>query len=71
VWQADLGRWKVNYTEYEFCQILTGVSILHSSDGSSKKLIAGDNFVIPAGFSGEWQVIETTKKIYVIFEPAS
>jgi uncharacterized cupin superfamily protein len=71
VWQADVGRWKVSYTEYEFCQILAGISILHGSNGSSKKLVAGDNFVIPAGFSGEWEVVEVTKKIYVIFEPAS
>ena len=71
VWQAGVGCWKVSYTEYEFCQILAGISILHGSDGSSKKLVAGDNFVIPAGFSGEWEVVEVTKKIYVIFEPAS
>ncbi|MFQ3322994.1 MAG: putative cupin superfamily protein [Pseudomonadales bacterium] len=71
VWQAGVGRWKVNYTEYEFCQILAGVSILHGSDGSSKKLVAGDNFIIPADFSGEWEVVEETRKIYVIFEATS
>ena len=71
VWQRDLGRWKVNYTEYECCQILAEISMLHGSDGSGRKLVAGDKFVIPAGFSGEWEVIETIKKIYVIFEPAS
>ena len=32
-------------------------------------LKAGDKLVIPVGFKGEWQVVETTKKIYVIYEP--
>jgi uncharacterized cupin superfamily protein len=34
-------------------------------------LKAGDNFTIPAGFVGEWEVVETTKKIYVIYEPGT
>lgn len=37
-----------------------------SSDG---KFQAGDNFVIPAGFGGQWEVLETTRKIYVICQP--
>lgn len=33
-------------------------------------LVAGDQFVIPAGFRGTWETIETCRKIYVIFEPS-
>ena len=29
----------------------------------------GDECVIPAGFEGEWEVLETTRKTYVIYEP--
>lgn len=69
IWEAEPGRWKIDYTENEFCQILAGHSILHRENGDSLELRAGDNFVIPAGFVGEWEVVETTRKIYAIYEP--
>ena len=53
-WEADPGCWRICYTENEFCE---------------STVRAGDNFVIPAGFEGEWEVVETTRKIYVIYEP--
>lgn len=69
LWEAEPGCWRINYTENEFCQILSGRSILRDADGKERTVTAGDNFTIPAGFVGEWQVIETTKKIYVIYQP--
>ena len=68
-WEAEPGCWKIRYTENEFCQILAGRSILRDSDGNEREISAGDNFTIPAGFEGEWDVIETTRKIYVIYQP--
>lgn len=68
-WEADPGCWQVSYTEYEFCQIVSGISILRDKDGNERHLRSGDNFVIPAGFEGQWEVVETTRKIYVIYEP--
>jgi uncharacterized cupin superfamily protein len=68
-WEAEPGCWKVHYTENEFCQILSGRSVLRDAAGNEFGLNAGDNFVIPAGFEGEWEVLETTRKIYVIYEP--
>ena len=68
LWEAEPGCWRITYTENEFCQILAGRSILRSADGEEFELVAGDNFVIPAGFEGEWEVVETTKKIYAIYE---
>jgi uncharacterized cupin superfamily protein len=71
IWEAEPGCWKISYTENEFCQILEGRSILRDASGNETELKAGDNFVIPAGFEGEWDVIETTRKIYVIYEPSA
>lgn len=68
VWDSAAGRWKVNYTEHEFCQILEGQSVIYDADGNMQEVKAGDQFVIPAGFSGEWEVPEYCKKIYVIYE---
>ena len=68
VWEGDVGQWMVNYTEHEYCEILQGVSVLRDHDGNSKTLRVGDRFVIPAGFRGTWEVLETCRKIYVVFE---
>ena len=68
IWEGEPGCWRVSYTEHEFCRILSGRSILRSAGGEETELGAGVDFVIPAGFEGEWEVIETTKKIYAIYE---
>lgn len=65
-WQAEPGAWRIEYDETEFCHILEGVSVIHADAGETVTLRAGDSFVIPAGFKGEWEVIERTKKLYVI-----
>jgi len=69
VWESDPGTWRVQYTEEEYCRILEGRSLLTASDGTVTAVGPGDEFVIPRGFVGTWQVIETTRKTYVIYEP--
>lgn len=67
-WAGDVGTWRVEYTEEEFCQIIEGVSVITGDDGNAVTVRAGDRFVVPAGFRGTWQVIERTRKTYVVFE---
>lgn len=68
IWQSEVGKWKIHYTEEEFCQILEGVSVITDAAGNAVTVCAGENFVIPNGFVGTWEVVKTTKKIYVIYE---
>lgn len=68
-WEAEPGCWRIQYTENEYCQILSGRSVLRDDDGNEYPLNPGDHFVIPAGFAGEWEVVETTRKVYAIYEP--
>ena len=68
IWQSEPGKWKINYTEEEFCQILEGVSVITDAAGKAVTVCAGENFVIASGFVGTWEVIEKTKKIYVVYE---
>ena len=68
-WEAEPGAWTVNYTENEYCHILSGHSILRDSSGAERQIRAGDDLVIPAGFRGIWEVRQTTRKIYVIYQP--
>lgn len=66
LWQSTPGIWRVSYDEWEYVRILEGHSILTAADGSITHLRAGDSFIIRPGFSGTWEVVETTLKDYVI-----
>ncbi|MCX7286041.1 MAG: cupin domain-containing protein [Rhodobacterales bacterium] len=66
LWQSTPGKWRVSYSEWEYFRILSGFSILRGSDGSTTELRAGDSLIIRSGFSGDWEVVETTLKDYVI-----
>ena len=65
-WESTPGAWRVAYTEWEFCHIVSGVSILAADGGEPVTVRAGDDFVIRPGFTGVWTVVETTRKTYVI-----
>jgi uncharacterized cupin superfamily protein len=69
VWEGDVGAWRVQYTEHEFCHLLSGRVRLRGDDGSEALLEAGQSFVVPAGFTGTWEVLETARKLYAIYEP--
>jgi uncharacterized cupin superfamily protein len=70
-WESTPGRWRVRYTENEFCHLTRGRIRIEDSAGRQWIFKAGDSFVIPAGFAGTWEVIEPTAKLYVIYEPAA
>ena len=68
IWHSEVGRWQISYTEEEYCHILEGVSTITSAAGAAVTVRAGARFVIPRGFVGTWEVVEPTRKIYVIYE---
>ena len=68
IWQSESGSWNINYSEYEYCDILEGTSIITDSQGQRLTVSTGDKFVIPVGFTGTWEVVNHCKKIYVMFE---
>ncbi|MFZ5636773.1 MAG: cupin domain-containing protein [Pseudomonadota bacterium] len=69
VWEGDVGAWRVHYTEHEFCHMLAGRVRMRGDDGIETVVKAGDSFVIPAGFSGVWEVLEPARKLYAVYEP--
>lgn len=69
IWEAEPGRWRVNYTEFEYFRILSGRSILRDNQGGQRELGPGTEVILPAGFEGDWEVLEKTRKVYVIYEP--
>ena len=69
VWESTEGRWRVRYSENEFCHITRGRVRIEDGGGRRWEFATGASFVIPAGFSGTWEVVEPVSKFYVIFEP--
>ena len=67
-WSSTPGIWRVRYTEHEFCHMLAGRVRIVSESGSATEFVAGQSFVVPAGFAGTWEVIESATKLYAIFE---
>lgn len=68
IWECAPGRWRVVFTESEFCHLIAGVIVVTGDDGSERTYRAGDAFVSPAGFTGIWDVREPARKYYAIHE---
>lgn len=66
VWEATPGAWRVSYDEWEYFHILAGHSILTEDGGEPLYLKTGDRLILRPGFKGIWEVVETTRKDYVI-----
>lgn len=71
VWRSEPGKWRVAYTEEEWCEMLAGRSIVTDETGHAVELKAGDCFVVPRGFAGTWEVVETSLKRFVVYEPGA
>lgn len=66
VWESTPGKWRIVYDEWEYFHILSGYSVVTDDGGAVVHLRAGDSMILQPGFKGTWEVIETTRKDYVI-----
>jgi uncharacterized cupin superfamily protein len=71
IWHSEVGKWRIAYTEEEYCKVLDGTSVITDSSGNAVTVTAGESFVIPSGFIGTWEVVTPTRKEFVIFEPGT
>jgi len=67
-WSSSPGKWRIRYTESEFCCLTSGRVVLENGHGDRWEFGPGAGFVVPAGFEGTWEVLETCTKFYAIFE---
>ena len=67
-WASTPGKWRVSYSEHEFCHLLEGRVTLTSDNGREWRFGPGDTWVIPAGFSGTWETVEAARKRYAMSE---
>lgn len=66
LWESTPGEWRVEYEEWEFCHVISGVMTLAEDGSEPKTFRAGDSFVVRPGFRGTWRVVETMRKHYVV-----
>lgn len=68
VWSSTRGKWRIRYSESEFCALTRGRVALENLEGERWEFSAGEGFVVPAGFAGTWEVLDDCTKFYAIFE---
>lgn len=66
-WTCRPGKWRIDFGDHEFIQILSGVVEVTDAAGETRTYRAGDAFISPAGFSGTWDVIEPVTKHFVLY----
>lgn len=66
VWEGTPGKWRIEYTEWEYYRVLSGVSIVTEDGSAPRRLNAGDSMIIRPGFRGTFEVVETTRKEFVV-----
>jgi uncharacterized cupin superfamily protein len=68
LWECSPGGWHItDRPDTEIVHILSGaVDMTDDTDGSVRRVGPGDVMVLPKGWSGRWDILETTRKLYVV-----
>ncbi len=70
IWECEPGAWEISFAENkeEFFAIISGEICIYDETGNSRRFIAGDACIIPAGFKGRFEVVKRVRKHYVVVE---
>lgn len=68
VWQCTPGVWRRQVKKAEFCHFLTGRCTFTPDGGAPVAIEAGDSLFFPPNSEGIWDVKETVRKVFVVFE---
>lgn len=68
IWACETGAWRIAFAQdkHEFFAIISGRVALADEHGHEEVFGPGEAAVIPAGFRGEFRVLEPVRKYYVI-----
>ncbi len=70
-WTGEPGEVGLPVWPYdEVCVLVEGRVAIRAADGSRREFGAGEAFVVPRGFSGVWETLEPTRKVFVAIETA-
>jgi uncharacterized cupin superfamily protein len=66
IWACTPGGWAItDRPDTEVVHLLEGRARITDADGTRHDLGPGDAIVLPRGWSGRWDILETARKLYV------
>lgn len=70
VWRCEPGHWRIAFGphEHELFTVLQGHCRVHNAEGGFEEVQPGEGLYLPPGFQGEFEVLETLTKTYMICE---
>ena len=73
LWDCEPGAWRIAFADGkdEFFHIISGRVRISDEAGVAREFGPGDAAVIPAGFTGLFEVLEHVRKHYVIIDRAA
>ena len=73
LWECEPGAWRIAFAEGkdEFFHVISGRIRITDAQGIAREFGPGEACVIPAGFTGLFEVIEHVRKHYVIIDRAA
>lgn len=71
IWECTPCSFRACYDEDEFYFMLEGEVVIRDDHGGAATFVPGDCIVVPAGFTGSWDVVKFTRKFYAHSRPVS
>ncbi|HEX8757344.1 MAG TPA: cupin domain-containing protein [Steroidobacteraceae bacterium] len=71
MWDCTAGRFDWLYDTDEVIHVLEGSVIIEDTDGTRRRLQAGDTFLFPAGSRYHWTVADYIRKVAFLHSPLS
>ncbi len=70
LWECEPGAWRIAFADDrdEFFHVISGRIRITDAEGTTREFGPGDACVIPAGFTGLFEVIAHVRKHYVIID---
>lgn len=66
IWVCTPGRWRLSIPRDELCHFVAGRATYRSNKGEVIEVETGTVVLFPAGWSGECDVHETMRNIYIL-----
>jgi len=68
IWECSPGRWRRTIMQEEIAHFLKGRAIFTPEGGEPVEIVAGDTVWFPKNSRGVWDIVEDSRKVYVVIE---
>ncbi|MEM7361060.1 MAG: cupin domain-containing protein [Pseudomonadota bacterium] len=68
IWECSPGIWTRQVMDAEISSFVAGHALFHPDGGDTIEIKAGDSVYFDENSKGTWEVLETTRKVYLTFK---